>query len=198
MKLDTLKKKMEQGQASRNQFDKEIGELNSRSAALDAEMQSVAESGAVDLYLRLKQSREKLDAELYVKTIARDKALPVFDDAVIMDAWSEYAGQHDKQLVKMLEKYNKARHDIFLQFMEIIRFQNDALREREIVGTMAAHDAEAGVLHGDSDSRLARFSLVQIGEYGNAPELRFFQNSGDASDEDMQLMTSVIRFHNPK
>lgn len=201
-KLDNLKKKVDQSKAERKRLEDEISRLKEQIASLDAEAEAAAEGGAVEAYIKADGEKKRLEQTLYVmERQAAKMARPVSDDEII-DAWRQYAAEHDKQLERMIQDYEKSRRALYDRFREIVSFQNEALRDRANVGALF-EDVDAN--NPDDDGRFARLPIrhiekaVESGVYmRNVPEITFFSQTGNASQDDQSLFASVIRMHKPR
>lgn len=139
--IDKLQKQYEAKQAEAERLRGAIKELTKKSNALAAEMEEAASAGDLARFRDLKAQRSEVDEEIYVAQQQRKKPETV-PEAAAASAWKEFRSDYEKDFERLQKALRKAGDELEHLFVDLVRLQADALRERERLAVYAGTDPE--------------------------------------------------------
>lgn len=130
-KIETIRKKYNDAQASKDTLKADVSKLSERQQVLDAEAQKLAENGDTDGYMVKKAEADRAAAELYVKQVQLEKTDNPITEAEVKEAWKEYVKGADKELQAAWIEYKKKRTALFTQMQKCMNLMQNSFVIRE-------------------------------------------------------------------
>lgn len=203
MKFDKLEKMYNSIIEKKEKLEQDVKEQEAAKEQKEAEMLAAADAGDLERYKALKAEVDDLDARLFVdNTQLRKIGTGALDEAEVIKAWDKYAAEYGKKFEKMMADYEKARHALFVMYMEIVDFQNEALRTRERCGYLMGMDLCPPYTNGDNYYPALQFKGLNAGHNPNNKVIRatddtmYFSACGILSDQEtIDKVNRVINTH---
>lgn len=187
-KLDRIKKKYTEAQASRDALKADVNSLRSKHKEIDAQAQKLAESGDTDGYMAKKAEADKAGDALYVKQMQLKKADNPITEEESREAWNEYEAKASKELEKAWQEYISKRDDLVSEFKLLMDKQEEMLKTRNLCAMYLAGDPEP------EKSICNSFNCYLVNPQDVAHDRLFFLRSGLVTkNEDNRFLSLVMR-----
>lgn len=199
------------GIVERNKLVDEIRQLTGKAADLRTQMADCVERkdakgyASAEAELKLAEAR----ADLLKNRLAMK---PPFSNtrADVVQDWARYVREHNERFAVLRDEYITARRRLARQFLELVQFQNQALKVLDRANaTIKALDGndDPYLIPGDVRPDLAPLATIPVGENRSArppfrdawmyPDILAFCLGGDLPIEMMDALSGVIDFHTP-
>ena len=204
MRFKELEKAYDEVISKKTQIEQEIKEQEAQKAQKEQEAREAAAAGDVATYKQIKAEITGLEDSIFVKRAQLKKcAAGALKESEVLPAWNKYASDYGKKFEKLLADYEKARHALFVMYMEIVDLQNEALRTRERCGYLMGVDPlPNNTTNGNEYFKKMRMRTLETGtpiEYAGSivkttPDTAFFSSYGEVDRATADELGRVIYF----
>lgn len=108
--------------------DKQLKEVANRIADLNKQINEAAKRGDLNKYNELTSEKNML--EMKVKVMSKEDA-DGLTASEILSEWKKYAAEYNKEASKRLEAYTALKDHLARAYVDLVRMQNEALKQRE-------------------------------------------------------------------
>ena len=195
-KLEKMLKEYDAAQASVEGLKSEIAQLEMDQTRLEMDADAAAKEGNLPLYREKRDAAQLAADTLFVKNKQLEGCSCLRTEQEAREAWEEYAENYGRTFAKNWASYEKARTELYNDFLAMVHGQNAALSTREKCAACCGMDL--GERPGQVLDRT--FPLQLLPDTGkpipslqlNTPDTNFFLQAFGA---DLDLFNSVIRLH---
>lgn len=134
--INDLRKSLSEMDKEKAEIRKEITGIHNLVEAKKAEAEDALNSGDEAKYLSCQDELKVLEARELIRQRKLESASKPFTDNEVKAAWDDYATDFNKQMEKRLKEYRTAVETMEKAYIDLVNFQNEALKTRKICGDM--------------------------------------------------------------
>lgn len=200
MRINSLEKAYDELIAKKHKLEQELSDLNDQKAQKEKEALAAADAGDLGQYKSIKSEVDNIDACIFVtSTQLRKYESCALDEDTVVKAWNKYADDYGKKFDKMVSDYEKARHALYLQYIQIIELQNDALKMRERCGfLMGVQPLPDQFKNGDDHYKNLKMRTLSTScnpsnlILKTTTDLEFFSKYGEIDQDKAAYITGIL------
>ena len=146
MKVADIDKKFQESMKDYQTLIEKQNAAKRQAEDLQSAAEDAALAGDVETYKDLKRKAEDAESLSYVlqKRIEKTGAKDVFTMEEVVDAWEEYADDHNKKLKAKLKKFSETKLDLLRQYDDLVTLQREACAVRERLARYIGVDKAPG------------------------------------------------------
>lgn len=128
--IESFDSKIKVFEAKRAEINADIAELSRKEASLAQECKAAVEAGDVETYIQKNREKDDVTAALFVKRSFLDKMGKAVSEADAKEAWASYVTNYNKEMLKALEDFEKAKATLLTMYKNLADYQAAALKVR--------------------------------------------------------------------
>lgn len=134
--IDAIKKLIAEGKEQQDEARKELSNIRKQIEDKKVESEDAAQSGDETKYLKCLDEIRVLEAKEHIQQKKIDGLIRPYTDEEVKNAWEIYVSDYNKQMEKKLKDYRSAVETMEKTYVDMVEFQNEALKTRYMCGEM--------------------------------------------------------------